>query len=191
MCGIGAKRILELGHKTIKSEAKKLISICITLSTHTYSSRYALDFKRDEMFYLSEPFRSDYIENVKRFLPPVLCGSQGQVWSRVPRVWVQTGRKAEVDISRKFVLGQRNCQKWTQNNPRYANNSNYKNDTMIRKEAYSHQVKLFNGTLSWLLWPNFGRSWMTIYILWWSVCLSVTKNDLFLLGVSCNHLNPP
>ena len=23
---------------------------------------------------------------------------------------------------------------------RYANNSNYKNDTMIRKEAYSHQV---------------------------------------------------
>ena len=24
--------------------------------------------------------------------------------------------------------------------PRYANNSNYKNDTMIRKEAYSHQV---------------------------------------------------
>ena len=46
---------------------------------------------------------------------------------------------------------QRNCQKCTQNNPRYANNSNYKNDTMIRKEAYSHQVKLFNGTLSWLL----------------------------------------
>ena len=26
---------------------------------------------------------------------------------------------------------------------RYANNSNYKNDTMIRKEAYSHQVKIF------------------------------------------------
>ena len=24
-----------------------------------------------------------------------------------------------------------------------------------------------------------------------SVCLSVTKNDHFLLGVSCNHLNPP
>ena len=30
-----------------------------------------------------------------------------------------------------------------QNNPRYANNSNYKNDTMIRKEAYSHQVNFF------------------------------------------------
>ena len=24
-----------------------------------------------------------------------------------------------------------------------------------------------------------------------SVCLSVTKNHHFLLGVSCNHLNPP
>ena len=24
-----------------------------------------------------------------------------------------------------------------------------------------------------------------------SVCLSVTKNDHFLLGVSCDHLNPP
>ena len=42
-----------------------------------------------------------------------------------------------------FVLGQRNCQKCAQNNPRYANNSNYKNDTMIRKEAYSHQVNFF------------------------------------------------
>ena len=51
MCGIGAKRILELGHKTIKSEAKKLISICITLSTHTSFSRDALDFKQVEVFY--------------------------------------------------------------------------------------------------------------------------------------------
>ena len=41
-----------------------------------------------------------------------------------------------------------------QNNPRYANNSNYKNDTMIRKEAYSHQVKLFNGTLSFWMWSR-------------------------------------
>ena len=32
---------------------------------------------------------------------------------------------------------------------------------------------------------------MTIYILWCSVCLCVTKNEHFLLGVSCNHLNPP
>ena len=33
---------------------------------------------------------------------------------------------------------------------------------------------------------------MMIYILWWvSVCVFVTKNDHFLLGVSCNHLNPP
>ena len=32
---------------------------------------------------------------------------------------------------------------------------------------------------------------MMIYILWWSVCLFVTKNEHFLLGVSCNHLNPP
>ena len=55
VCGIGAKRILELGHKTIKSEAKKLISI--TLSIHTSSSRDALDFKRVEVFYFSEPFR--------------------------------------------------------------------------------------------------------------------------------------
>ena len=30
---------------------------------------------------------------------------------------------------------------------------------------------------------------MIIYILWWSVCLSVTKNEHFLLGVSCNHMN--
>ena len=29
-----------------------------------------------------------------------------------------------------------------------------------------------------------------IYIMM-HVCLSVTKNDHFLLGVSCNHLNPP
>ena len=32
---------------------------------------------------------------------------------------------------------------------------------------------------------------MMIYILWCSVCLCVTKNEHFLLGVSCNHLNPP
>ena len=31
---------------------------------------------------------------------------------------------------------------------------------------------------------------MVIYILWCSVCLFVTKNHHFLLGVSCNHLNP-
>ena len=30
---------------------------------------------------------------------------------------------------------------------RYANNSNYKNDTMIRKEAYSHQVMLSSSPL--------------------------------------------
>ena len=29
-----------------------------------------------------------------------------------------------------------------------------------------------------------------IYIMM-HVCLFVTKNDHFLLGVSCNHLNPP
>ena len=32
---------------------------------------------------------------------------------------------------------------------------------------------------------------MMIYILWCSVCVFVTKNEHFLLGVSCNHLNPP
>ena len=31
---------------------------------------------------------------------------------------------------------------------------------------------------------------MVIHILWCSVCLCVTKNEHFLLGVSCNHLNP-
>ena len=30
---------------------------------------------------------------------------------------------------------------------------------------------------------------MMICILWWSVCLSVTKNDHSLLGISCNHMN--
>ena len=33
--------------------------------------------------------------------------------------------------------------------------------------------------------------WWYIYYDGVSVCLCVTKNDHFLLGVSCNHLNPP
>ena len=44
-----------------------------------------------------------------------------------------------------------------------------------------------------LIIANDGDDGDDIYIMMkcLSVCLSVTKNDHFLLGVSCNHLNPP
>ena len=44
---------------------------------------------------------------------------------------------------------------------RYANNSNYKNDTMIRKEAYSHQVAIKQH-----LFPHKTEEYNT-YRLWW------------------------
>ena len=56
----------------------------------------------------------------------------------------------------------------------------------------------WKGGTQWLD-QNFHRDWdfkwvtvvMMIYILWWGVCVSVTKNHHFLLWVSCNHLNHP
>ena len=43
-------------------------------------------------------------------------------------------------------------------NGRYANNSNYKNDTMIRKEAYSHQVENFSNIKIILMSGCHGRA---------------------------------
>ena len=37
-------------------------------------------------------------------------------------------------------------------------------------------------------WWSWKKQWWYIY---YDACLFVTKNDHFLLGVSCNHLNPP
>ena len=56
----------------------------------------------------------------------------------------------------------------------------------------SHQCHPWSGLIEMIMMAMITMiMFVMIYILWWSVCLCVTKNDHFLLGVSCDHLNPP
>ncbi|XP_023112542.1 protein mago nashi homolog 2 isoform X1 [Lynx canadensis] len=67
----------------------------------------------------------------QRFLPALLRRAQGQVWTRVPGV--------RVSARRSFCCYRLNFFPLPTGKLRYANNSNYKNDVMIRKEAYVHK----------------------------------------------------
>ena len=82
-----------------------------------------------------------------RVLLEILCGSQGKVWSRVSWVRVQVSTPPSSSVKKKekntllngfgFSFSSRSDGKF-----QYINNSNYKNDSSIRKECFVTQAVL-------------------------------------------------
>lgn len=84
----------------------------------------------------------------ERFLPALLRGAQGEVRTRVPRVRIPAGRwergggaggggpgSRRVGYRARVAPASFNARPLPTGKLRYANNSNYKNDVMIRKEV--------------------------------------------------------